>query len=68
MSSRPCPHSPTYILVVLGPRLDWDPDIVVALDGNVIDINREDELEDDFVAQVLYVCLAMYAPIRDNML
>ncbi|XP_062513185.1 protein LTV1 homolog [Corticium candelabrum] len=34
-----------------GPQLDWDPDVVAALDCDVVDSNSDDLLEDDFVLQ-----------------
>ena len=40
------------MFVFLGPRLDWDPDVVAALDSDDVQVNPEDLLEDDFVAKV----------------
>lgn len=40
-----------YFFNFLGPRLDFDPDIVAALDDDFDFDNPENILEDDFVLQ-----------------
>jgi protein LTV1 len=41
---------------VSGPRPDWDPDIVAALD-DALDLEDPDNiLDDDFMLKVVYTC------------
>ena len=40
----------TFLCIVyVGPQLDWDPDIVAAMDEDFDYLNPENELEEDFV-------------------
>lgn len=39
-----------------GPKLDWDPDIVAALDEDFDFSDPDNELEDDFVLQANQPC------------
>ena len=44
-----------YLFV--GPQLDWDPDIVDALNTAEATSNPEEELEDDFILLVIEILL-----------
>ena len=39
-----------FLLLLPGPLLDWDPDIVAALDDDFDYDNPDNQLEDDFIA------------------
>jgi len=39
-----------FVMLYLGPRPDWDPDIVAALDDDFKFDDPENVLEDDFIA------------------
>ena len=47
------PQNCTIVFDVVGPQLDWDPDIVAGLDEDFNFDDPENQLEDDFVVQAM---------------